>query len=98
MSPFQPILDVLIREGFHLPATNEAGKPLAYTFTPYSLKSGLSFRFESLSDFKGFLEMSVGPLSEEDMATLQTSLMEATLKPDTFFYVNFFEQGKELEQ
>ncbi|HLN96616.1 MAG TPA: hypothetical protein VK183_13365 [Flavobacterium sp.] len=97
MSHFQPLLDLLLQEGFHLPASSTGGKPLAYNFTPYSLNNRLSFRFEHVDDFIHFLETSGSALSADEKDTLRSSLLKAGLDAESFFYVNFFEKGKEQD-
>lgn len=93
---FKPILDALIKEGFHqLPSKHpETGKTFDYKITPYSLNTKLSFRFENLDHFVEFLKRAdLNPTT----TLLQTTFMELDLKADEFFWVNFFEKGKELE-
>jgi hypothetical protein len=96
---FKPILDALIKEGFYqLPDTNpKTGKPFDYKITPYSLNTKLSFRFDSLDHFIEFLRRSRSFNGDETQTVLQTTFMELGLKPNEFFYVNFFEKGKTLE-
>jgi hypothetical protein len=97
--PFKPILDALIKEGFHkLPDEDpKTGKPLDYKITPYSLNTKLSFKFDNLDHFIAFLKRSGADTSEDSIAVLQTSMMELDVNPSDFFYVNFFEKGKTLE-
>lgn len=99
MSDFKPILDALISEGFYLLSDGhpKTGKPLDYNFTPYSLNTKLSFRFDSLADFVDFLKQSDPTIGDEQLVVLQTTFNELALKQDEFFYVNFFEKGKEVE-
>lgn len=96
---FKPIVDALIKEGFHhLPDRNpETGKAFDYKITPYSLNTKLSFRFENLAHFIEFLKRSELSPGQQTETLLQATFMELGLKPAEFFYVNFYEKGKDLE-
>lgn len=96
---FKPIVDALIKEGFyHLPDKDpKSGRPFDYKITPYSLNTKLSFKFDNLEHFVAFLKHSDAETSENMVALLRTTLMELDLDPAQFFYVNFFEKGKELD-
>ncbi|NMH28295.1 hypothetical protein [Flavobacterium silvaticum] len=95
---YSHILDALIKQGFHqIPESNpETGKKFDYRITAYSLNTKLSFRFESLEHFVEFLKLSDAD-SEKRIAVLQTRFTELGLDPNQFFWVNFFEEGKEKE-
>lgn len=97
--PFKPIIDTLVNEGFQqLTEANKLhGKPLDFKITPYSLNTKLSFKFENLDHFKEFLKISGGKTPSEQIALLDTTFLQLALEPDNFFYVNFFEKGKETE-
>lgn len=96
---FKTIVDALVREGFHnlTEKKEQQGRPLDFSLTPYSLNSKLSFKFDNLAHFVGFLELHHITGLEEKTAVLQATLNELGLDPNQFFYVNFFEKGKELE-
>lgn len=96
---FKTIADSLIREGFHnlTEKKEQQGRPLDFRITPYSLNTKLSFKFDSLAHFVEFLKLHGLSHVAENTAVLQTTFNELGLKPDEFFYVNFFEKGKELE-
>ena len=88
-----------IKEGFHqLPDRSPAsGKPYDYKFTPYSLNTSLSFKFDSLDHFLQFLKQSEADTTPEKLALINSRFLELGLDPNQFFYVNFYEQGKDLE-
>ncbi|GEP50142.1 hypothetical protein FNO01nite_08140 [Flavobacterium noncentrifugens] len=96
---FKSIIDTLIHEGFHqLTEKKELqGKPLDFKITPYSLNTKLSFKFDNLDHFKEFLKISDGDTPSEQVALLDATFLQLGLKPNDFFYVNFFEKGKEQE-
>lgn len=98
MHDFNLIFKALVKEGFHqLPDTAPGtGKPYDFKITPYSLNTSLSFKFEHLAHFVEFLKLSEN-ISEEKIALLQNSLVELGIDPYDFFYVNFFEKGKDKE-
>lgn len=95
---FKPIISKLVDEGFHHIASgnHKEGKLLDFNITNYSLNSKLSFKFDHLEHFLEFLKMSQ-PLSQEQQNMIEATLLELNLQPNDFFYVNFFEKGKELE-
>lgn len=93
---FATIANALIDAGFKPSIEHAAGKPLAFKFTPYSLNSSLSFRFENLKEFCEFLEESGHDVPKKEHAAIKAALLELGLAPDEFFYVNFFEKGKEI--
>ena len=68
-----------------------------FKITPYSLNTKLSFRFSNLNEFKAFLAMSGAYQQEEQISKIQSAFMDLGLNSEEFFYVNFFEKGKELE-
>jgi hypothetical protein len=96
---FKPILDALIKEGFHqLPDKNPTGgRPFDFKITPYSLNTKLSFKFDSLDHFIAFLKWSEPDLPIDKVKVLNATFMELGLNPKEFFYVNFYEKGKDLE-
>ncbi|AWI25235.1 hypothetical protein [Flavobacterium pallidum] len=95
---FKPVLEALIKEGFHqLPDKNPgSGKPFDFKITPYSLNTKLSFKFENLEHFIEFLKLS-NIQSEEKILLLNNTFIELGLDANQFFYVNFYEKGKDLE-
>ena len=94
---FNTIARALQDAGLQASAENAAGKPVDFKITPYSLNTKLSFRFSSLTEFKAFLGLSDTSREVERLAKIQSAFMDLGLNPDEFFYVNFFEKGKELE-
>ena len=98
MYDFNPIFNALVSEGFHQLYKAIPGTPKAYDFkiTPYSLNTKLSFKFEHLPHFIAFLQRSEN-ISEEKITVLQNRFIELGIDPNDFFYVNFFEKGKEQE-
>ena len=90
---FKAISDALQQAGFKTSLESAEGMPLDFKITPYSLNTKLSFRFENLDEFTEFLSHS----SSVDSSQLQASFMELGLNPSEFFWVNFYEKGKELE-
>lgn len=57
-----------------------------YSFTPYSLNTPLSFRFENLAELILFLKIS----GQDKADQLRHMLTDAGLEPDKFFFVNFY--------
>lgn len=98
MHDFNPIFNALVQEGFHqLPdAAPGTAKPYDFKITPYSLNTSLSFKFENLNHFVAFLKRSEN-ITEEEIVVLQNSFVDLGIDPNDFFYVNFFERGKEAE-
>ena len=97
---FKTIAETLIREGFQGLATTagQLGKALDFNMTPYSLNTPLSFKFNNLDDLLSFLHAHNGTSELSTKSpVLQTALIELGLDPKEFFYVNFFEKGKEGE-
>lgn len=99
MSDFKPILDALMQEGFYQVAdkSEKTGKSFDYKITPYNLNTKLSFRFDNMDHFLSFLQASGADVSDEAKTMIQTAMQESDLKPGEFFYVNFFEKGKNTE-
>lgn len=93
---FLAINNALTEAGFKQSLESSEKKPLDYKFTPYSLNTKLSFRFNNLKEFCRFLAESGHDVSEEEANMIKAALLELGLKPEEFFYVNFFEKGKEL--
>ena len=96
---FKPIVDALIKEGFRslTNAQDEQGRPLDYKISAYSLNTSLSFKFDSLDHFIAFLKLHDSSLLSEKRILLQTKLLELTIDPNNFFFVNFFEKEKDEE-
>lgn len=94
---FKTLLDALVAEGF--PQLTEKmerqGKILDFKITPYSLNSPLSFKFDSLAHFVEFLKLHDSGDLEKKIAVLQQTLLELSLDPGEFFWVNFFEKVNE---
>lgn len=93
---FLAISNALTEAGFKQSLENSEKKALDYKFTPYSLNTKLSFRFNNLKEFCHFLAESGHDVSEEESNMIKAAFLELGLKPDEFFYVNFFEKGKEI--
>jgi hypothetical protein len=66
-------------------------KDLRYSITPYSLNTKLSFKFNDADDLKQFLG-GEDTLSETDLQEIDKMILDAGLKPNTFFYVNFYKK------
>ncbi|AWA29400.1 hypothetical protein HYN48_04485 [Flavobacterium magnum] len=95
---FKAVFDALVREGFHqLPDRSpDSGKPFEFKITPYSLNTKLSFKFENLAHFIEFLKLSAIQ-GDEKILLLNNTFIELGLDPNDFFYVNFYEKGKDAE-
>ncbi len=95
---FKPIIANLVSEGFqNLPdGNNKKGKELDFNITNYSLNTKLSFKFDNLPHFIEFLKLSQ-PMDENQHKMIEASLLALNIPHDNFFYVNFFEKGKESE-
>ncbi|MCO6148698.1 hypothetical protein [Flavobacterium sp. NRK1] len=66
-------------------------KKAGFSITEYSLNTKLSFKFNNLDEFLFFLNLT----HQEDTKRIEeinTMLIEAGIKPESFFYVNFFKQ------
>ena len=87
------VSQALSEAGFKTTLEENEGIALDFKITPYSLNTKLSFRFENLEEFSEFLTHS----SSIDSSQLHASFMELGLNPNEFFWVNFFEKGKEEE-
>lgn len=95
---FKPIISNLISEGFqNLPdGNNRKGKLLDFKITNYSLNTKLSFKFDNLEHFMEFLQLSQ-EVSDEQRKMIEATMLALNIQPTDFFYVNFFEKGKESE-
>ena len=94
---FKHILDALIKEGFHQLEDDKPGKPYDYKLTPYSLNTNLSFKFDNLDHFLEFLKHSRADTTPEKVALVKATFLELGFDPLQFFYVNFYEKGKDQE-
>ena len=94
---FNAIARALRDAGLQSSLEHVAGKPVDFKITPYSLNTKLSFRFSNVNEFKDFLGIADPGQEEDQLAKIQSAFMDLGLNPDEFFYVNFFEKGKELE-
>jgi hypothetical protein len=94
---FKHILDALIKEGFQQISDNQPGKSYDYKFTPYSLNTSLSFKFDNLEHFIEFLKQSRADTTPEKIALVNSTFLELGFDPLQFFYVNFYESGKDQE-
>jgi len=96
---FKPVFDALIKEGFHQLPDKEpgTGKPYDFKITPYSLNTKLSFKFENLTHFTAFLQLSGSVTTDEKLLLLNNTFTELGIDPNDFFYVNFYEKGKDAE-
>ncbi len=99
MPDFKHILDALMQEGFYqvTDTSEKTGKEFDYKVTPYSLNTKLSFKFDNMAHFLDFLRESGAIVDDEVKTVVQTAMQESDLKPGEFFYVNFFEKGKDTE-
>lgn len=91
---FQEITQELINEGF----SPHLGKSLDFNITPYSLNTKLSFKFDHLAHFIEFLKLQDVEDLHEKSEALQTTLKSLNLDPNSFFYVNFFDKNKAVEE
>jgi hypothetical protein len=96
---FKALLDTLIKEGFQAltDKKEQQGRPLDFKITPYSLNTSISFKFDNFDHFVAFLKLHHASHLEEKSTVIQTTLMELSIDPHDFFYVNFFEKDKEQE-
>jgi hypothetical protein len=94
---FKVISESLAKAGLKHSAENKTGKPVDFKITPYSLNTKLSFRFDNLDEFTEFLNVSHSETYAEKATIIKSAFVELGLNPDEFFYVNFFERGKESE-
>ena len=75
-----------------LEAFEKAGiKPgnVQFSITEYSLNTDLSFKFNNLDDFLGFLHLE-SPADDEKAEDVRSAVIEEGLDPEGFFYVNFY--------
>lgn len=86
----KPILDELIKNAF--PQVRFS----SYKITQYSLNTKFSFKFDSLAHFTDFLHQHQS-LSEENRELLGQLIQDSNIEPDSFFYINFFEDTIEKE-
>jgi hypothetical protein len=79
---FATIKDAFIKAGIDIPKAE-------YSITEYSLNTDLSFKFNNADEFIDFLNFN----STEDTSYIERInkvLVEAGIRPDKFFYVNFY--------
>lgn len=86
----KPIVDGLIKTAF------PNIKFLNYNITAYSLNTKFSFKFKNLSHFIDFLHQHQS-ISEGNRKLLNHLLQESNIEPNSFFYINFFENPLEKE-
>lgn len=77
---FSAILQAFEKEGVDI-------HDVEYSFTPYSLNTSLSFKFQNLEVFLGFLGLEQDTTQSE---AINQKLTDAGLNPETFFFVNFY--------
>ena len=94
---FKAIAKALDDAGLKNSAENKTGKPVDFKITPYSLNTKLSFRFSNLDEFVTFIGATVEEPTPEKIALIQSAFVDLGLDQNEFFYVNFFESGKEQE-
>jgi hypothetical protein len=94
---FKAIAKALDEAGLKSSAENKTGKPVDIKITPYSLNTKLSFRFNNIDEFIVFIGMTTEEPLPDKQVMIQSAFVELGLNPQEFFYVNFFEKGKELE-
>ncbi|HEY0046212.1 MAG TPA: hypothetical protein VGB44_05825 [Flavobacterium sp.] len=95
---FKIINEALESAGIKSSLEDAAGNPLDFKLTPYSLNSKLSFRFENADEFVEFLQDAGTTVDEQRLTQINSAMIETNLNPNSFFYVNFFEKGKEEEE
>lgn len=94
---FKAIAKALDDAGLKSSAENKTGRPVDFKITPYSLNTKLSFRFSSLDEFVSFIGQATDEPVDDKLVMIQSAFVDLGLDPSEFFYVNFFERGKELE-
>ncbi len=94
---FKAIASALDAAGLKSSAESKTGKPVDFKITPYSLNTKLSFRFPNLDEFIAFIGLTTDEPLPEKQVMIQSAFVDLGLNPNEFFYVNFFERGKELE-
>ena len=94
---FKAIAKALDEAGLKNSAENKTGKPVDFKITPYSLNTKLSFRFSNLDEFVAFIGLTTEEPLAEKLTLIQSAFVDLGLDPNEFFYVNFFERGKEAE-
>lgn len=82
----KPILDQLIQKAF--PQVNS----LHYKITEYSLNTTFSFKFDNLAHFIEFLSQHQ-PIEQQETALLENVLKDLNLQPESFFFINFYEEN-----
>ena len=60
-----------------------------FSITEYSLNTDLSFRFENLAEFIGFLDAN-REASEQEKEALNAMVVKEGVDTDKYFYVNFY--------
>lgn len=66
-------------------------KDAAYSITPYSLNTPLSFKFNNLKELLHFLELSA-EVDAHKTEAVNKMVLDAGLDANNFFYVNFFKE------
>ena len=82
----KPILDLLIKNAFTQISS------LNYKFTEYSLNTAFSFKFDNLAHFIEFLKQHQS-VEEQETEFLENTLKDLNLQPQSFFYINFYEEN-----
>ena len=94
---FDAISEALKNAGFSTSLEKSTGKLLDFNITPYSLNSKLSFRFGNLDEFTEFIKLTGNSISDSKLQMINAAFIELGINAEEFFYVNFFEKGKEEE-
>jgi hypothetical protein len=79
---FEPIKEAFEKEGV-------AVANAAFSITPYSLNTKLSFKFSNVDELLYFLGVS-SPGDTAKIEHISKLVVEAGVQPDSFFYVNFY--------
>ena len=79
---FKPIEEAFEKAGIDI-------SHAAYSITPYSLNTNLSFKFSNVDELLYFLRIS-SPGDTAKIEHINQLIIEAGVQPDSFFYVNFF--------
>lgn len=79
---FKPIKEAFEKEGIDVASA-------AFSITPYSLNTKLSFKFSNADELLYFLGVSL-PGDAARIEHINKLIVDAGLQPDSFFYVNFY--------
>ena len=92
---YDSIIEALSKAGFVKSTADTPIRELDFKITEYNLNTGLSFKFENVSDFKDFLHSQSSTVDEE---RVDNTLNDLNIDSNHFFYVNFFEKDATNQQ